>query len=106
MIFFAETTINIASLCITCNGSIAVQSLKTRTVCKMKVNYVTKKTVFPCLKITTSFEFLTLKNLTTSSTKVFKLKYITIFLLNIVCESSQTLNKIPLPPETIFIYFR
>ena len=63
MIFFAETTINIASLCITCNGSIAVQSLKTRTVCKMKVNYVTKKTVFPCLKITTSFEFLTLKNL-------------------------------------------
>ena len=28
MIFFAEITINIASFCITCNGSIAVQSLK------------------------------------------------------------------------------
>ena len=31
--YFAEITINIADFCITCNGSIAVQSLKTRTVC-------------------------------------------------------------------------
>mgnify|MGYP003688272451 CR=1 FL=1 len=55
--YFAEITINIANFCITCNGSIAVQSLKTRTVCSIsiKVNYVTKKTIFPILSQNKNF---------------------------------------------------
>ena len=84
---------------------VAVQSLKTRiprTVCifSMKVNYDTNMSQNKYFLRVSDF-----KNLCTSSTKVYKRKCITIFLLNLVCESSQTLHRMPLPTKTIFNFF-